>query len=210
MPADRAVVFVDGNNLYRGLAEIGVTDRIHLNDAKISRKLIGPREWIGTLYYVGRVTENRRFMRGQQRFLDRLVRTDPRISAHLGRIVKRPAVNPLADEMLRYLANLRIPIAMTLYRHLVWLAQTYKKTPVFVEKEVDVMLAVDMVTMAARGEYEAAYLVSADGDFSHPVRFVGDTGRKVYATAPLPGAQLGKAVNSFIRVDKAWFADCYD
>ena len=34
------------------------------------------------------------------------------------------------------------------------------------------MLATDMVAMACRKEYDAAYLLSADGDYTHAVEFV--------------------------------------
>lgn len=41
------------------------------------------------------------------------------------------------------------------------------------EKEVDVKLAVDMVDMAHRNKYHAAYLISGDADFLHALFAVG-------------------------------------
>ena len=55
----------------------------------------------------------------------------------------------------------------------------------------------------------AAYILSADGDFTHAAQFVRSLGKKVFAVAATSGAQLAAAVNSFIRVDAAWFDDCY-
>jgi len=46
------------------------------------------------------------------------------------------------------------------------LANRHAKTQVMVEKAVDVMLAVDLVVMAERDEYDAAYILSADGDYT--------------------------------------------
>ena len=53
-----------------------------------------------------------------------------------------------------------------------------------VEKAVDVMLAVDLVAMAIRNEYEAAYVLSADGDYTPAVEIARSLGKKVYAAAP--------------------------
>ena len=53
--------------------------------------------------------------------------------------------------------------------------------PYFVEKRVDVSLAVDMVSMAINQEYNVAYLLSADGDYVPAVEAVRSTDRKVLA-----------------------------
>ena len=77
------------------------------------------------------------------------------------------------------------------------------------EEAVDVMIAVDMVTQAERDELDAVYLVSADGDFTPAVEAVCAAGKKAYAVSPSHGAQLAAAVDAFIRLDSAWFTDCY-
>jgi hypothetical protein len=51
--SSRSVLFVDGNTWYHGLRDAGVTDLGRLDFARISKKLSGPREWIGTRYYIG-------------------------------------------------------------------------------------------------------------------------------------------------------------
>jgi hypothetical protein len=51
--------------------------------------------------------------------------------------------------------------------------------------------------------------LSADGDYTHAVTFVRDSGKKVFAVSATSGAQLAAVVNAFIRVNKAWFVDCY-
>lgn len=71
------------------------------------------------------------------------------------------------------------------------------------------MIAVEMVSMAERDEYDAAYLLSADGDFTPAVQAVRNKGRKVYVCSPNSGAQLASVANSFIRIDRSWFDDCY-
>jgi uncharacterized LabA/DUF88 family protein len=70
-------------------------------------------------------------------------------------------------------------------------------------------VAVDVVSMAISNAYDAAYLLTADGDYTPAVNAVRALGKKVYAACPLSGAQLGRTVNSFIRLQPAWFDDCY-
>lgn len=209
--AERAALFIDGNNWYHSLRAAGIRDLVELNYAKISRKLLGPRDWIGTRYYIGQVKQrgNTQLYADQRRFLDRLKATDPRISIHLGRLESIPAENEAARELRRYLGELPVRIDSKVYHDLMALAQRHEFAPVIVEKAVDVMLAVDMVVMAEWDEIDAAYLLSADGDYTPAVRAVRERGLKVYAASPAAGAQLGAVVNSFIRLDRAWFDDCY-
>ena len=49
----------------------------------------------------------------------------------------------------------------------------------FVEKGVDVAIAIDMLSLAVTGVYDVAVLVSSDGDFEKAVRAVQETGRHV-------------------------------
>ncbi|MYD69248.1 MAG: NYN domain-containing protein [Acidobacteria bacterium] len=133
--ADRAVLFIDGNNWYHELKEHGV-------------------------------------YRDQRQFLAGLERTDPRITTHLGRLEERPEDNPAARELLHYLANLPQRIDSDVYRHLMQIGKTHRRQTVTVEKAVDVMLAVDLVVMAERDEFDAAYVLSRDGDFTPAVAAV--------------------------------------
>lgn len=208
---DRAIVFIDGNNWFHGLCAAGVEDRGRLNYKKISEKLLGPRVWLETRYYIGRVTQAvNPALYGQQRsFLAGLQRTDSRISVHLGRIESRTAKNLAAKELREYLAALKVKIDPTVFAALADIAKRHYDAPVFVEKAVDVMLAIDLVTMAINNAYDAAYLLSADGDYTPAVEAASALGKKVYAASLLNGAQLAKAVNTFIRLQPSWFGDCY-
>ena len=49
----------------------------------------------------------------------------------------------------------------------------------YVEKGVDVNIAVDMLKLAFRSEYDTAILVSGDGDFASVVTEVRNLGKKV-------------------------------
>lgn len=209
--ADRAVVFVDGNNWFHALRDIGVDDRGRLDYRAISLKLLGPRTWVATRYYIGRVPQRGdvRLYAEQRRFLAALEATDPKISTHLGRLEPRTVDNPAARELQHYLATLSIRIDTRVYHDLMQMAHRQRNTEVLVEKAVDVMLAVDMVVMAERNDLDAAYLLSADGDFTPAVTAVLAHGKKVYAVSPAHGAQLAAAVTSFIHLKKDWFDDRY-
>lgn len=90
--ACRVVLFIDGNNWFYSLKEIGLTRLGSLDYRKISLKLILTREWIETRYYIGRVrrthTTKLKLYDDQRQFLAKLKR-DQRISTHLGRLEPR-------------------------------------------------------------------------------------------------------------------------
>lgn len=203
-------MFIDGNNWYHSLREIGIEDLGRLKYAKVSRKLLGPRAWLGTRYYIGQVGQrtNPRLHADQRRFLAGLTAEDSRITVHLGRLERRPASNPVAVELASYLGGLRTRLDGTVYRDLVTLSKRHSRLEIFVEKAVDVMLAVDLVMLAARDAYDAAYLLTRDGDFTPAVEAVRGLGKNVYAASPGYGAQLAASVSSFIRLPASWFTDC--
>lgn len=89
------------------------------------------------------------------------------------------------------------------------LAKSFETVSAWVEKAVDVNLAVDMVAMGCGNQYDAAYLLSADGDFTSAVKFVRDQGKRVYVASAGHGAQLAKVANRFILLESDWFGDCY-
>jgi uncharacterized LabA/DUF88 family protein len=209
--SDRAILFIDGNNWYHGMKGIELDDLGRLDYAKVSMKLLGPRDWVATRYYIGQVPQvgDPALYADQRRFLASLRATDPRISTHMGRLEQRPTEDPAADALLRYLANLRVRVDSAVFHDLMQIAQGHRKATTMVEKAVDVMIAVDMVMMAARDEFDAAYLLSADGDFTPAVQAVRGLDKRVYVASPLPGAQLRTAANAFIRLPRDWFLDCY-
>jgi uncharacterized LabA/DUF88 family protein len=209
---ERAVLFIDGNNWYHGLRSIGLADLGRLDYAKVSRKLVGPtRDWIRTRYYVGRVNqaEAPRLYADQRRFLAGLAAADPRITHHLGRLETRVVANEAADELLRMLNALPTRIDVRVYKNLLALAHRHHRVSVKVEKAVDVMMAVDMVSLALKDEFDAAYLLSADGDLTPAVAEVRGVGKKVFVAAPIRGAQLASVANAYLRVDVGWFGDCW-
>lgn len=78
--AERAIVFVDGNNFYHGLKLAGVVDQLQLDHRKIAEKLMNGRTWIATRYYIGQVSQvgNLQLYADQRSFLASLQATDKR------------------------------------------------------------------------------------------------------------------------------------
>jgi uncharacterized LabA/DUF88 family protein len=207
---DRALLFVDGNNWYHGLKRAGLNDLGRLDYVRVAKKLAGPRDWIGLRYYVGQVpqTGNSRLHADQQSFVAKLLASDPRMTVHFGRIEPRTATSDAAKELLDFLSGLRIRIDQQVYKDLVAIGARHKRNQVWVEKGVDVMLAVDLVVMAERNEFDSAYILSADGDYTHAVEAVRHRDKRVYAVSAEHGAQLAGVVNSFLHLPVAWFKDC--
>ena len=208
---DRAVIFIDGSNWYHGLCNAGVGDRGRLDYRKISEKLIGPRLWVETRYYIGQVNQkhNATLYAQQRSFLAALSATDPRITVRLGRIEPRPASNEAAAELRDYVEKMKHKIDPAVVADLSGIAARHAEAVVFVEKAVDVALAIDFVTFAIADRYDAAYLLTADGDYTPAVQTVRALNKKVYAASCQSGARLAGAVNSFIPLQRSWFADCY-
>ena len=210
---NRAVVFVDGSNWYHALEGVRVKSYSTLDYQKVSQKLAGAREWHGLRWYIGQVVQNEdprsvELYRGQRTFIERLDGQDPKISIHYGRIEVRQRENEAASELRAYLGDLKVKLPPQVFRDLQQLAKKHSKSRQYVEKAVDVMLAVDMVAMAINDEYDTAYLLSRDGDFTHAVTTIQGLGKKVFAASTDSAFQLSQ-VCTFIRLKTDWFDDCH-
>jgi uncharacterized LabA/DUF88 family protein len=208
---NRAILFVDGSNFYHGLKSAGAHNQGNLDFAKISKKLVGPRIWSGLRYYVGQLKQgdNQQLYAAQRSFIARQQQIDSRITFHMGRLEDRPAKDGAAHKLYDYLTIQNPTIAPDVRRELMGIAKKHKDARVIVEKAVDVMLAVDLVVLAERNEYETAYVLSADGDYTHAVSFVRSRGKRVFAVSAQSGAQLAASVDKFIPIDATWVNDCY-
>jgi uncharacterized LabA/DUF88 family protein len=207
--AARSFLFIDGNNWYHACKTGGVKDLFALDYAKISQKLLGPREWGETRYYIGALKQDQPGYREQRQFLSRIQNQDSRISVHLGRVEERPQENKLSTDLLAYAQ--KASLDATVRAELIRMAGEHRLVRLLKEKAADVMLAVQMSNLAIKGEFECAYLLSADGDFTPAVELVRDLGKKVYAVSvePMFSSALKQVCNSFIPLKKDWFTDCY-
>lgn len=212
MPPIRAHFFVDGSNWYHALKDVGLTDLQRLSYVRIFDKLAGPvRHWTEGRYYIPDVgiMGSASLLNEQRAFLRQLQAQDERIAVQLGRMEPRTTKNEAAKELLHYLAELKVRIDPRVYGDLVALGKRHTRARVYVEKAIDVQIAVDMVQLAFEDKYDVAYLLSADGDYTPAVEAVRRQGKKVFSATTAPCAKLAAAVNTHIPLRPAWFDDCY-
>jgi len=76
----------------------------------------------------------------------------------------------------------------------------------WVEKGIDVKVAVDMVAMAYKEQYDVAMLVSGDGDYVDCVRAVKDAGRHVVNAyfVSTQSVALREACDDWVCIDRAY------
>ncbi|MFB3893391.1 MAG: NYN domain-containing protein [Phycisphaerae bacterium] len=79
----------------------------------------------------------------------------------------------------------------------------------FVEKGVDIAIAVDMLTMAYADAYDTAVLVSSDGDFVKAVRAVCDLGKHVEVACFPKAYHLKQSADRIIELNSASLASLW-
>ena len=167
------------------------------------------RELTGIRYYIGEILSNITLIHQQKARLKNLHAQQVHIS--LGRIEKIPVSsknNPLATKINQIIERDGTRIPDDIRQELTQL--TREKIFTYTEKQVDVRIAVDLVSMAQRDEYDVAYLLSADGDFVPAVEEARRWNKKVFAVSASQGGRLSNAVDSFIKIPSSdWFHGCY-
>lgn len=210
MGRERAIIFADGNNFYHGMKSLGLPSA-DLHYEKFSEKLSKGRKWLETRYYVGKVRQEGDLTRyaNQRRFLHRLTQFN-RVRYFLGRVESRPAERT-ARQLARWLRALpgrdNISVSDDIVAELRQIADD--RNVQYVEKAVDVMIATDMVSMAHEDEYDVAYLLSADGDFTPAVKQARSVGKKVFVASAISGYEIARAADVFIHLDKEFFHGCW-
>ena len=147
----RVCIFIDGSNFYHALKEAGFP--VNVDFGKLGVELTGPeRTHIHTYYYNTPLIRPRR--------------DDPQY----------------AEKEDRCRGQQRFFNALRFVPNLTFKAGRFQKLADGgqVEKGVDVMLAIDMLTLAFKDRYDAAILVSSDADYKHAIEVVKfETGKIV-------------------------------
>ena len=206
--ATRAVVFIDGANLYASLKASGVWAN-RIDPYKVARKLVESRTLVEVRYYIAEIdrTAPERVYRAFRQLTALLGRHDD-VRICVGHIQEVRELNPCAHELASYLAGLSVRIQSDVFRELVALAARHREVTVHREKGVDVFLACDLVDLARRDAFDVAYLVSGDADFCPAVNIARSIGKHVFAASPNVAARLINASDVAIRLDPPWFEDC--
>lgn len=204
-PPPRAILFVDGNNWYHGLKKIGV-DAYALDYPRVAQKLLMGRTLGEIRFYIGRVTGDRDRVARQAMKIAALEAQGIRIT--YGRIQRNPVPpdrNPALVRLREILKDNTHRLPDDLLREL----DALSRLPImdYVEKQVDVAIAVDLVRMAYKDQYDVAYLLSADADYVSAVQEVQRRGKSVFAAKAHSERSdaLGKVI-PVIPLDAGWFA----
>ena len=148
---DRVCIFIDGSNFYHALKEARLP--VSVDFGKLGANLTGPdRQHVHTYYYNTPLIRPRR--------------DDPEFAAK--------------DERCR--SQQRFFNALRFIPNLTFKPGRFQRLPNGgrVEKGVDVMLAVDMLTLAFKDRYDVAILISSDADYKHAIERVKfETGKTV-------------------------------
>lgn len=89
------------------------------------------------------------------------------------------------------------------------LGRLEKRGDTWVEKGVDVHLAVDMLSMAVKNLYDVAILISGDGDFASAIDAVKDLGKHVEVAYVSQTYQLKTSWDKFIHLSSEYLKDCF-
>ena len=187
---ERAIIFIDGNNFYNSMKKINCYSH-NLNYEAFSRKLVQDRKWIATRYYIGQIPQDSKGLNKQQKYKQNnlykrqhqflaSLSSFNRVQYFLGRVERHPARLP--KQLKNWLTNLPEEMPPEINQQLRKLGRIHT----YVEKAVDVQIAVDMIAMAYRGKYDVAYLLSADSDFTPVIKEILKIGGKVFVASPTP------------------------
>jgi len=193
---DEVILFIDGSNLYKNLKRI--VGRTNIEYAKFAQKVCAevggkinkPVSFKRAYYYNAPLdaSANPTGARTQQQFFDRL-RFAPNYKVKLGRLEKRDIKCPYCG------ANATITCSSC--------GQTASWT--VIQKEVDVMLAVDMLSFARNGLYDIAVLVSDDGDFAPVLNELCYMNKTTVFAGFSKTMSLRNNSDVFIQLDAAFF-----
>ncbi|NLI16599.1 MAG: NYN domain-containing protein [candidate division Zixibacteria bacterium] len=173
---ERVMIFIDGNNLYHSLKH--VVGKTNLDFEKFSAKLANNRHLIRTYYYNAPLNkeDDEDKHRMQQSFFDSLD-TVPYLTKKFGRLEKRIVRQTLPDG-------------------------TFISAPTYVEKGVDTLIVIDMLTFGYKDTYDTAILVSGDEDFAIVVEKIKELGKHV-EVANLGGSfALRQAADKYIMINQ--------
>jgi uncharacterized LabA/DUF88 family protein len=185
-------IFIDGSNFYHNIKnKIGFTDidfRKFID--KICKSLKFKTNFIRCYYYNSPVNKQiyPERARKQQKFFDAL-RLLPKFEVNLGRLEKRYNLCPKCGERITIeCQNCNAHSEFT-----------------FIEKEVDVRIAVDMLSLARKNIYDVGVLVSDDGDFKPVFRELKELGKTpVFAGFSMTRVLMEES-DIYIKLSKNFF-----
>ena len=176
----RVAVFIDGLNVRFRLQECRWCEFYDV--AHLARQLAGPRQLIAVLFYHPQPS---REQLGERKYADE--------RAYLGRIRRQEGVTA--------------PSGAYMAKRERWVDG--KKVQIWQEKQTDVLLASDLLYMAAKGMMDVTVVASADADIVPAIRRCGDLGVPVellrFRGAMPRLYELEQVATRFLRARPAYF-----
>ena len=182
----RAMIFIDGSNLYGSMLTYDPTTPNRLDFEKLSEELVkscNADSYEGAYYYCSYAPTLPTSTQPQIEGIKRLLKLFEAIEYKTGYTVKK-AARKVRETHCR---------------------QCAAKTLITVEKGTDSSLITDMLSLAWENAFDIAILVSDDSDFKPAVEFLRGKGKKVYHatfTTMKSGQALRKACFSQISLEK--------
>jgi uncharacterized LabA/DUF88 family protein len=179
----RAIVYIDGFNLYFGLRDSGLRRYLWLNVVALAESLLrGGQELVAVRYFTSRVSGPSAKQQRQKAYLDVLATLSEQLSIHYGKYQESPRTCRFCQR------EDRVPG----------------------EKMTDVNIAVEMLTDAFQERFDTAILVSGDSDLHGPVQRIRSLfpAKRVVMAFP-PGRrslELQQVAAAHFQIGRAKFA----
>jgi uncharacterized LabA/DUF88 family protein len=206
---ERAAFFIDGNNFYHSLHHNKIQNINQINHKHVCQKLAMSRQITYIGYYIGALSSDSPHYGNQRKLFSTLEENG--ITVVKGRIEKRnqstDKLNAVDDLYDWFQKNVGDKIPLSLYNIAKEKISKLKKEKVWVEKAVDVHLAIDLVSQAHKNAFDTAYILSADGDYTPAVAFARDLGKRVFGASMNNAYELSNSTNGFIKIPKKFFDD---
>ncbi len=184
---ERVIIFVDGSNFYHSIKNQNV---IKIDHAAFFNSLISENQQLININYYNAPVNQKQFPKLyvlQQKYFSKLSKIDNLI-LKLGRLEERK--NPFKEEIqnsLKYilllLSNLKINENIDKIKsEILKLNDLFNKFLYkgnFVEKGIDVNIALDLITLAHENKYDCAILISNDSDFVPAIKYLKNLKKKV-------------------------------
>lgn len=186
MASKRAIVFIDGNNFYHRAKRAGIApstiDYLKLSGFICSKFGLFLRK---TIYYnsIPDIRDGKEKYYAHMRFLSGLEAL-PNFEVR-SRKLQTHSNRELIEEKARLLASLGLcaKCGPKVEKNcMACIGDAGKK-----EKGIDVWLAVEMIELALKGEYDFAVLVSGDGDFIPALKLILSNGKKIKSASVRSG-----------------------
>ena len=180
----RLIVFVDGNHLYHRMEDYYGTHDINIRQlckkiCTINRNLVEIRYYYSP--FKQHLDPNK--YREQQIYVEKL-KNSPDIKIITGKYIRKPIL--LKQSVLKKIASV----------------VTKDEMHTYVEKGIDVNIAVDMLHLASENHYDVAILLSGDSDFVPAITQVRKHHKEVqvaaFTTKDITCYDLISACNSFV------------